>query len=268
MSCSMNRSNAWCARRSAANLAALLTKWQRAQMPLTALVALSASLGNATIARAQVVQLPSQHVFGSSGSVVVPDGGAADLGGIGSSSQGSMQSGFGPLSNRASGGAVGGTSMSVSVRIIDLEALDEAILAGASPRVSTATPTSAASTASTTSTAGTTPTALAPAVPARSSTSQRVGADPGQWQRVLSGGSTSPAPANLSSLESDIRYYVQQGERAERAGSYQAARVYFQLARKAMTPELIERYQRVVSARTAEAAARLKAEQEDGRRKF
>ena len=162
MNCSMNRSNAWCARRSAANLAALLTKWQRTQMPLTALVALSASLGNATIARAQVVQLPSQHVFGSSGSVVVPDGGTADLGGIGRSSQGSMQSGFGPLSNRASGGAVGGSSMSVSVRIIDLEALDEAILAGASPRVSAATPTSAASTASTastTSTAGTTPTA-------------------------------------------------------------------------------------------------------------
>ncbi len=108
---------------------------------LVVLIALAIPLGSATIVSAQVVQLPGQHAFSSSGSVLVPDGGTADLGGIGRSSQGSVQSGFGPLSNRASGSSRGGSTMSVSVRIIDLEALDEAILGGASPQASAATST-------------------------------------------------------------------------------------------------------------------------------
>lgn len=236
------------------------------------------------MAGAQVIQLPSQHVFNSSGSVLVPDGGTAELGGIGRSSQGSAQSGFGPFSNRASTSSTGGSSMSVSVRIIDLEALDEAILSGVSSRPSAANatvvaPANSAAAASNASVAVDSTTSAASAavslrpdrgapVPPRLSTSARVGADPGQWQRVLSGGSPSSVPTNLSLLESDIRYYVQQGERAERAGSYQAARVYYQMARKAMTPELELRYQRAVSARASEAAPRLKAEQEGVRRKF
>ena len=268
----MNRSIARCVTASAkyvlaklyllATLVALLTMSPRALRPLTALTALSILLGDATLARSQIVQLPSQHVFSSSGSVVVPDGGTTDLGGIGRSSQGSVQSGFGPFSNRASGGSATGSTMSVSVRIIDLDALDEAILAGASPQ------TSAANSAASTSAIVATPPGRPLTAPARSSTSGHAAAVPGQWQRVLSGGSPASGPVNLSLLESDIRYYVQQGERAERAGSYQAAQVYFQLARNAMTPELADRYQRAVASRTAEAAARLKAEQEAGRRKF
>lgn len=277
----MNRPIAWCVMRSTA--IPIGTPVAKLATMLTALIWLSIALGSATIASAQVVQLPSQHVISSTGSVLVPDGGTADLGGIGRSRQGSVQSGFGPLSNRASGGITSGSTMSVSVRIIDLEALDEAILAGASPRGSEATSTTAASTTSTTSTtsaasaASTTSTTSAavarppdraPSALPGSSTSARVGADPGRWQRELSGGSPSPVATNLSLLESDIRYFVQLGERAERAGSYQAARVYFQMARKAMTPELEARYQRAVSARAAEAAARLKADQEGVRRKF
>lgn len=261
----MNRSIAWCLKRSTAILTAMQPQSPRAATPLAVVAALSISLGSAAISCAQVVQLPSQHVFSNSGSVLVPDGGTADFGGIGRSSQGAVQSGFGPLSNRASGSSSSGSTMSVSVRIIDLEALDEAILAGAAPRTSAATRAAVASSASASVTA---PPDRAPTTPAGSPTRGRVGADPGQWQRVLSGGSSSPGPTNLSLLESNIRYYVQQGERAERAGSLQAARVYYQLARKAMTPELEERYQRVISARTAEAAARLKAEQEAVRRKF
>lgn len=256
-------------------------KLQPTQSTLIILTTLSITLGSAAIADAQVIQLPSQHVFRSSGSVLVPDGGTVELGGIGRASRGSVQSGLGPLSNRASASSTGGSSMSVSVRIIDLEALDEAILSGATPRLSPATttavaPTSSAAIAPTTS-ASVTPstpaaTALSPdrasPAPHRFSTSERVGADPGQWQRALSGGSPSSIPTNLSLLESDIRYYVQQGERAERAGSYQAARVFYQMAKKAMTPELEVRYQRAISARTDEAAARRKAEQEGARRKF
>lgn len=240
---------------------------------LIVLTTLSITLASAAFAEAQVIQLPSHHVFRSSGSVIVPDGGTADLGGIRRSSQGSVQSGFGPLSNRASASSIGGSSMSASVRIIDLEALDEAILSGATARPSAAAttevaPTTSAPVASKTSVAkALSPDRVSPAPP-RLSTSERVGADPGQWQRALSGGSPSSVPANLSLLESDIRYYVQQGERAERAGSYQAARVFYQMARKAMTPELEVRYQRAISARADEAAARRKAEQEGARRKF
>src|SRR5690606_10116774 len=107
-----------------------------------------------------------------------------------------------------------------------------------------------------------------PVGPPSRSTGNRVGTDPGQWQRVLSGDGSPPRPLDISQLERDIRYYVQQGERAERAGSYQAARVYFNLARNAMSPDLQQRYERVVAARTAEAAARLDAEQEAARKKF
>lgn len=258
-----------------ANQSATLRGWQYAPWTQVVLITLAIPLGSATIACAQIVQLPGQHAFSSSGSVLVPDGGTANLGGIGRSSQGSVQSGFGPFSNRASGSSRGGSTMSVSVRIIDLEALDEAILGVASPRASAASTTAVAPDAPVAVTLppdraplDRSPADLAPSAPNGSPTSARVGADPGQWQRALSGGGISPVPINLSLLESDIRYFVQQGERAERAGSYQAARVYYQMARKAMTPELEMRYQRAVAARSTEAAARLKAEQEGPRRKF
>jgi hypothetical protein len=274
----------------------MLKRLRPSKLLLAALCAMWASQHGLPSVHAQVVQLPSQHAFSSSGAVWVPDGGTAYLGGSGYSSQGSTQSGFGPLSNRATGRSSGGSSMSVSVQIIDLEALDEAILASATPHANAATITSisqaANSAANNLRSNGTSATTAKPIdAPSRgtpqtaallsraqnprgtsdladsSNTSQRIDADPTQWVRVLAGPS-SAAPAQTSLLESDIRYYVQQGEAADKAGRTQSARVYYQLARQAMTPELIDRYQRIMSARTAEAAARAKAEQQDGRRKF
>lgn len=236
---------------------------------------------NPQLVQAQIVQLPSVYNFSSSGAVLVPDGGSTMLGGSGYARQGSTSSGFGPLSSRALAGSAGGSTLSASVQIIDLEALDQAILASATPRTSMAGQTAPAAT-----------TAVGPAAtPAAddshdagqrarlssrypdstrelsANNTDRVGADPGKWQRVLSG-SGEPTAVNASMVESNVRYYVELGEQAERSGSVQAARVYYRLARQAMTPELVTQYENALRTRAAEAAARGAAEQEQARRKF
>lgn len=228
-------------------------------------------------ALAQVVQLPSQHIFSSTGSVLVPDGGSALVAGSGYARQGSVSSGLGPLSNRAVVGSAVGSTLSASVQIIDVEALDQAILAIATPRTTTAgapsQPTSVAD--------GVNEDDLVEPLPrarlrnrnsdrARklsANNSERVGADPSEWQRVLSGPGI-PVTVNEAMVESNVRYYVELGEQAERSGSVQAARVYYRLARQAMTPELLAQYENSLRARAADAAAAGAAEQEQASRKF
>lgn len=241
-------------------------------------------------AQAQIVQLPSLHTFSSSGSVLVPDGGTALLGGSSYARQGSTSSGFGPLSNQATAGSAGGSTLSASVQVIDLEALDRAILAGAAPRTTMAADTSvtggpapalASGEAVTGGQAASPGTDDSRAASRRSrlnsrfedstrqlsaNATERVGADPSKWQRVLSGSGT-PTVVNTSMVESNVRYYVELGQQAEKSGSVQAARVYYRLARQAMTPELVSQYETVLRVRAAEAAAR-KAELDQARRKF
>jgi hypothetical protein len=232
------------------------------------------------ITEAQVVQLPSARSLSYSGSVLVPDGGTASLGGASYSRYGSRQSGWGPMSSGSSASGVGSSSMAASVNIIDLAAMDEAILGAANSRTTTTgqTPSLNASN-STDRSAANLGEAISPAS-VESSTrpkthattleenaSVRVGADPGKWQRVLSGGSSGRL-SDPTLLESDIRYYLMRGEAAEQAGSLMAARVYYKMARDLMTPELVERYQRILAERKAAEEARLKAELEFARRKF
>ncbi len=191
-----------------------------------------------------------------------------------------MSSGFGPFSNRAFGGSAGGSTLSTSVQIIDLEALDQAILASATPRTNVAGQTSPAAAAVRPAATPALDDSQGAGQPARLSSrypdstrelsannTNRVGADPGKWQRVLSGSGT-PTTVNASMVESNVRYYVELGEQAERSGSIQAARVYYRLARQAMTPELVAQYENALRVRAAEAAARSVAEQEQARRKF
>ena len=224
------------------------------------------------IAEAQVVQLPSTRSLSYSGSVSVPDGGTAALGGGSSSVYGSRRNGWGPFSSQSSASGVGGSSLTASVTIIDLSAMDEAILgsaasvagqAGNSANPDTSTMASRNSPTSERSAVGlkTHATTLA------ENSSERVGADPGKWQRVLSGESAR-ASSNPTLLESDIRYHLLRGEAAEKAGSLIAARVYYKMARDLMTPELVERYQRILAEREAAEEVRLKAELEFARRKF
>ncbi len=85
-------------------------------------------------AAAQAVQLPTFHSFGASTTVSVPDRGGVLLGGVSRAASGSVSRGpgLGPLGrSRALGSSVGASQVSVSATIIDLAAMDEAVLAEA-----------------------------------------------------------------------------------------------------------------------------------------
>jgi hypothetical protein len=85
-------------------------------------------------AQAHVVQLPSFSYFTTNTSVLVPDGGAAYLGGVnragsGSTSRGIPGLGGLPFGNRGSANYASGGGMQVTATIQDLHAMDEALLA-------------------------------------------------------------------------------------------------------------------------------------------
>ncbi len=87
-------------------------------------------------AKAQTVQLPVFHYFAASTSVMVPDGGTAFIGGVGSASSGSNARripGLGgrPFANSATAGSSTGGGVSVSATIQDLSELDQAVLSQA-----------------------------------------------------------------------------------------------------------------------------------------
>lgn len=259
----------------------------QAAIPIQATLAISLVATAFTLAEAQVVQLPSTRSLSYSGSTWVPDGGTTDLGGVSAaySSQGRRGASY------VAGSNLGVSSLSASIQIIDLAALDEAILGSARPggrmtvvatpaagsipgsapggvAVGTASPlaepVSAVDSVSALRKAQVNP---RPATDLSEPISPRIGTDPGKYLRVLSGpGDFTGRPP--SQLESDIRYYVGQGEQAENAGRVIAARVFYKMARDLMTPELIARYDRIVTERRAVEDARIKAEVEAVRRKF
>ena len=79
------------------------------------------------------VQLPTFHYFTSTGTVVVPDGGEAFLGGIGSAAAGRTEQGIlglpsRPFTNSSIGSSTGAGNVSVSAQIHDFEAMDRAVL--------------------------------------------------------------------------------------------------------------------------------------------
>src|SRR5262245_24744208 len=83
------------------------------------------------ISRAQqsiTVQQPTFHMFGVSTTVLVPDRGAAYMGGINSSASGSSM--FGPF-GRASGQMTDAGGVGVGVFVHDFAAMDRKLLSGA-----------------------------------------------------------------------------------------------------------------------------------------
>ena len=227
-------------------------------------------------ATGQVVQQPSFRNFSYSGSAWVPDAGTAGLGGNYISRSGSTSRGFGPYSRRAVGRSTGGGSISASVTIIDLQALDEAILNSA-PTVA-ATPSTPANAASMVA-------KPKPKDPVSIDINQvrrylsvteahlpDTGIrppDPNAYRRALAGHHAQLKPAaTKSQIEADVKYYLEEGRRSERAGQILASRVYYQMAVEAMTPELMERYKRVVARRAAEAKKAAVDDQKSGRVSF
>jgi hypothetical protein len=220
-------------------------------------------LGLSASALAQVVvQQPVVSNFSYSGSASIPDAGTGYLGGLSSSRSGSVSRGFLPSSS-VGGASAGGSIANASVQVIDLEALDQAILNSKSPASARAS-TSNSIVPSDRDTADKARQFLS----TYSSTppSYRA-ADYTDLKRTLGSIPRSIASSDSSLAESNVRYYLQLGREAEQAHRIQASRVYFRMALDSMTPELMERYQMAIAQRKGSAQAKAKADA-DGRVKF
>ncbi len=254
------------------------------------ILAILALVLNATTARAQVVQMPSVHSFGTSGAVNVPDMGDATLGGNRSMRSGSVTSGAGPLSSRSFGSGMSGGSASVNAVIIDLQAMDEAILGqtlndrhsqskaaaaankpnaaagadngnasgnskpGRQPKDRTHGPVASGFHAPSTGTPimnTLTPTRYAQ----RTDNHPHQVVDRNSYVRALGPPRTEPtAPANdIAGNDNDVRYYLQRASQAEASGRVAAARVYYNMALQRLTPQQLARYEQIRAARSAEA---------------
>lgn len=189
----------------------------------------------------QVVQLPSYHQFSVQTSVLVPDSGGASLGGVSRHATGwtgrgvpglGKVPGLGRLfSNRAAGSSASTSGSSVHVTIIDLQELDEAVLAEAERRRSGAT-------------------------------SSREGETSRRLRDASTDGASSDGPL-LSVAELRSRHAAQgtarqneaialfdKGEAAERAGHLGAAKTYFLMAARRADPAL----KKTIEARLAALA--------------
>ncbi len=221
----------------------------RLRAPLAALAMLSCWVGFDATCLGQVVQLPSVRNFSYSGSFWVPDSGTLAVAGSGAGFATSSSRGWGPYGgSRGLQSAAGGTAITTSVHIIDLQALDEAILSGGRSAATSAKQPSVSPQPQrnylSSSTAG------------PSSTRELASrSNSGQWQRALAGGGLqAPKPPSVAE--------------AEQANHIVAARVYYRMAVEAMTPELIQRYQQILAEREAEEAQQRAAADQANRQSF
>lgn len=226
----------------------------------TATIVAGLALFPLSIASGQVVQLPSYRTFSYTGGAVVPDQGTGILGGTTFSRQGSAYRGAGPYAGRATGFSSMSSSVAASAQVIDLKALDEAILAANVPLNTTGSaPLSYDADSDGRSTLSST---------GESQASVRRG-HPFRWQRVLAGGGSDEPPLNQGLAESNVRYYLRMGKEAERADRILSARVYYRMAVDAMTPEMMVRYQRILEQQRLVAEEQERAAQDvNGRRNF
>ena len=214
-----------------------------------------------SFAQAQVVQLPSYRNFSYSGGALVPDQGSAAIAGNSYASSGTVSRGWGPYSTRASGSTFGTSQSSVSVQIIDLRALDDAILSSNVDPSAAAKPVIGQSAIRGSSTTGRN------IVSGSSSTPITPLTDPGKWQRVLAGGQPT-VPVHTSLAEADIRFYLKMGQEAEAANRVMASRVYYRMAVEAMTPDMVARYEKILADRKEAEAAASATTKANGRQRF
>lgn len=211
-------------------------------------------------AQAQVVQQPVVRNFGYAGSALVPDSGTAVLGGNLGRQSSSVSRGFGPFGRRTAGNSLGGRSMSVSVTIIDLNALDEALLnAPISDKPETAPKINAGPLAPKQ------PLTMAPRIVGAPRKILSVGqpndlptgitaTDSNAYTRALVGHKLGFQPAAVKSLrEDDVRYYIEEGQKAEKAGRIVSARVYYRMAMDSLTPDIVARYEKILAKKKEDA---------------
>lgn len=212
---------------------------------------------------AQVVQLPVVHNFSYTGGGLVPDAGTGYLGGNMRSSSGSVSRG-GPLNqNRVFGSSTSASHLSASVQVIDLAAMDEAILNANVPAKVIANNNRTLPVSD-----------QAAADQARKfltnyskMNTARIG-DPSYRNLDPAQGLAKPEAVDPSLAEANVRYYLKMGQEAEMAHRIQSARVYYKMAVEAMTPELMERYQRVLEQREKAEKEKAKAAKDAARKQF
>ncbi|GAB5402923.1 MAG: hypothetical protein Aurels2KO_11540 [Aureliella sp.] len=208
---------------------------------------------------AQVVQLPTTRTTSYIGSVSVPDGGTASLGGVRYGRSNVQRSPLGySYAHRSSAG-----SMSVSAQIIDLKALDDAILTMNSPVAAGKTVLSSDSPAADGSRnflGGST-------IGSYKTGSSRPAPD--AWHRMMAAGHRSAiAPTHPGAVEAKIRDCLRRGKAAESSGRVQAARVYYRMAIQAMTPDMFARYEKILAERKLAKEKDEKAASDAGRKSF
>lgn len=219
----------------------------------------------------QVVQLPSVRNFSLTGGVSVPDGGTASLGGIGYSATSRSVRGPLPLGTRAMGGVAAGASLSVSAQIIDLVAMDEALLGRQPGALAASVPAASMGSISTTSAtpAAATGGPLDPQNAARNRLKTAGGllsstkdlrprrVTPDHWVRILSsedpaGHRSDPTVAPPELAEANTHHFLRLGREAEQAGRPHSASVYYRMAVDAMSPQLKQRYQAALDRQAQE----------------
>ena len=193
----------------------------------------------AATSSAQVVQLPAVSSFGASTTISVPDQGTASLGGLGGSSSGSTSRGAGPLATTARGSQGRASSVSITATVIDLAAMDEAILNAppgtkhvanfpqrahnANKIVNTLTPHLYDITR--------------PVPPPQ----------PYDWMRALGpqGNDYLDSPESKIHDSSNVRYFMERAVEAQARGRSSAAQVYFRMALDRMSPAQLKRYEEI-----------------------
>lgn len=202
-------------------------------------------LGIPALLAAQVVQLPSVGSLSVTGAVSVPDQGTLDLGGVGRGLHANGSTGIGPMATRTGSSQLSAGSATVSATIIDLQAMDEALLDQPMGAMSA-------------SARGATYTARATGVPVINTLTPHLYAhrmgrayartyDHGAWQRALgTAGLEEVGRANaMVGDDSEVRYYMLKAHEATLARHNAAARVYYRMAYERLSPEELMRLQAV-----------------------
>lgn len=208
----------------------------------------------------QVVQLPAVGNFSVSTTVSVPDQGTTSLGGGGASSYGAASRGAGPLASRAQGGISSANSASISATIIDLAAMDEAILnmpANSSNVPNYETPKQGKKIFNT----------LVPHHYDREIKRHPAQPHPYDWMVALGpqGNDHFDSAENRVLDGSNVRYFLEKAADAHAQGHAAAARVYYQMAMERLTPAQRKRFDEIKASRTADAKAKTKKGKEQAK---
>lgn len=205
------------------------------------------------VCHGQVVQLPAVASFEINTTVSVPDQGTGSLGGVGRSSYGTASRGVGPIASTARGGVTGANSASVSATVIDLAAMDAALLNMPPDRQHVPNYGTRRQGTKIVNT-------LTPQHYDREIKRSHAPPHPTDWMIALGSQGNDHVDSAENKLRdgSNARYFMEKAAAAQSLGHESAARVYYQMALDRMTATQKQRIEEIKAARAAEEAAKFK----------